>query len=93
MSGNSNFLLDTNIVLGFLNGHEAIIQNFLALVDILPLSELVADKTIALRRITRLKLPDAIIAATAITHNLILVTCDKNLAGSSSELQILNPLI
>ena len=47
---------------------------------------------IALRRTTRLKLPDAIIAATAIVHELNLVTCDTNLANNSPGIQSLNPI-
>ena len=39
----------------------------------------VKEEAIRLRRKSRLKLPDAIIAATAICHHAVLVTNDKEL--------------
>ncbi len=50
-----------------------------------------ADETIELRRTTRLKLPDAIIVATAIAHKLLLVTCDEQLIKSIPKLPSINP--
>jgi predicted nucleic acid-binding protein len=38
------------------------------------LTEEVIDKTIQIRRLKRMKLPDAIIAATALVHGLILLS-------------------
>lgn len=50
-------------------------RNFVSLSDILPLNETVTEKTIELKRTFRkMKLGDAIIAATAIANNLILIT-------------------
>ena len=51
-----------------------IAQRFLASATIVQLSPEVVARTIAIRREARLKLPDAVIAATALTHNLTLVT-------------------
>ena len=55
------------------------------------LTEEVEKQTILVRKFKRIKLPDAIIAATAIVHDLTLVTCNgedfKNIPG----LKILNP--
>lgn len=129
MNGETSLLLDTNIVIGFLNGHEAItrffnrketqkkftisqitrmellgfpnitqdeikiIQEFLMGVDVFALSDEVADETIELRRTTRLKLPDAIIVATAMVHKLLLVTCDEHLIKSVPELPSVNPTL
>lgn len=129
MNGETSLLLDTNIVIGFLNGNEAIarffnrketqkkftisqitrmellgfpnitqdeikiIQEFLMGVDVFALSDEVADETIELRRTTRLKLPDAIIVATAIVHKLLLVTCDEQLIKSVPELPSVNPTL
>jgi len=39
------------------------------------------ERTIAIRKEYRLKLPDSIIVASAIEHNAILVTSDKQLLG------------
>ena len=41
----------------------------------------IEDTTISLKRLYRLKLPDAIIAATAKTYHLELLTLDKQLAN------------
>jgi len=128
MNGKDNFLLDTNIVLGFLNGHvkindffqqhlakqtlyvsqitrmellgyanitsneETCLNRFLSFVKILPISDAVCDQAISLRRKTRLKLPDALIAATAICFNFVLVTCDADLLGNIDQLQSINPV-
>ena len=57
------------------------------------LTEEVEVQTILVRKSNRIKLPDAIIAATAMVHNLTLVTCNiddfKNIRG----LKVLNPLL
>jgi len=50
-------------------------RSFVSLSDILPLNESVTEKTIELKRSFRkMKLGDAIIAATAIDNNLTLIT-------------------
>ena len=46
---------------------------------VINLTNTVKKETIKLRRITKLKLPDCIVAATAITQNAILLTSDKEL--------------
>ena len=53
---------------------------------VLPLDDDVEQAVIALRRRTRLKLPDAIIAATAQVHDLELLTLDARLAASLQSL-------
>ena len=129
MNGETSLLLDTNVVIGFLNGNEAItrffngkesqkrftvsqitrmellgfpnitqdeikiIQEFLMGVDVFALTDEVADETIELRRKTRLKLPDAIIVATAIVHKLLLVTCDEQLIKSVPKIPSTNPTL
>jgi toxin FitB len=50
------------------------IEDFIRVSNVLPLSEVVAQKTIDLRKIYKIKLPDAIIAATALVHGLTLIT-------------------
>ena len=49
-------------------------QSFVKSVDVLLLDELVTQQTISLRQQHRVKLPDAIIAATALAHGLSLLT-------------------
>ena len=58
---------------------ENAITRFLSSVQVIPLCEAVENRTIAFRRHFRCKLPDAIIAATAIHHGLSLITLDKGL--------------
>ena len=52
-------------------------NEFLQLVPIIPLSQLIENETIALSRSTKLKLPDAIIGATAIVYGAEVVTRDS----------------
>jgi predicted nucleic acid-binding protein len=56
---------------------QAVIE-FLRLVPIMPLNETIENQTIALSRSTRLKLPDAIIGATAIVYDAEIVTRDPH---------------
>jgi predicted nucleic acid-binding protein len=80
-------------VLGF--PMENLESSFLRLFDkltILPLSEEIVNRTIQLRKQKKIKLGDAIIAATALVHNLQLVTRNirdfkgiEDLEGINSE--------
>ena len=58
---------------------EYIINNFLDLLPIMPLDAVIEKETIKLSRSTKLKLPDAIIGATAIAYSARLVTRDPHL--------------
>lgn len=68
-----------------------IIESFLDTTIILGLSESVARKTIEIRKTHRVKLPDAIIAATAMTNDLALVTRNVSDFKSINGLQRINP--
>lgn len=50
------------------------LEAFIASSVILPLSNKVVQKTIELRKTRKIKLPDAVIAATALVHGLKLIT-------------------
>jgi predicted nucleic acid-binding protein len=71
--------------------NEQILADFVNAAVIHSLSELVVHRTIALCKQSRIKLPDAIIAATALAEHFALVTRNiddfKNIAG----LELLNP--
>lgn len=71
-------------LLGF-NGitpHEIkIISALLGQMTQISLDRAIEDKTIDLKRQHRMKLPDAIILATAINHQIELLTLDKKLAN------------
>jgi len=63
-------------LLGF-NGAPAEIQlleDFIAASNVLPLTEAVVQKTIDIRRNHKIKLPDAVIAATAVVHGLTIIS-------------------
>ena len=63
---------------------EARIRTSLAAFPIVLLDAAVEEATIALRRRTKLKLPDAIVAASASVHGLKLLTLDQQLESISS---------
>lgn len=124
---NGKFLLNTNIILGFLKGvpaivdrvnavkpeclyasvitrmellsfhgitldEEKVIRDFLGAVSMVPLNVDVEAIAIRLRRETRRKMPDAIVAASAIALQAVLMTCDRELAATSfAGLQTFNP--
>ena len=80
--------------LGF-NGEESEMQklkDFLSLAKIYYVDNLIADKTIDLRKIYRkLKLGDAIIAATALVNNLIFISRNTKDFEDISGLTYINP--
>ena len=56
------------------------------------LTKEIEKQTIFIRKSSKIKLPDAIIAATAIVHNLTLVTHNMDDFKNIQGLNILNPL-
>jgi predicted nucleic acid-binding protein len=71
--------------------NEQVLADFVKAAVIHPLNDTVVRRTIALCKQSKIKLPDAIIAATALAENFILATRNtddfKNIAG----LGLLNP--
>lgn len=55
------------------------------------MSDDIVEKTIEVRRKYKIKLPDAVIAATAIISNYTLVTSNIKDFKSISDLEVLNP--
>jgi predicted nucleic acid-binding protein len=74
------YLLDTNVVL-----------DFVSCSNIITMSDDIVNKTIEIRRKHKKKLPDSIIAATAIIHKLTIAT--RNIADFKDfeNLPIWNP--
>ena len=69
-----------------------LIEEFLDLAIVLPLDQPITKKTIELRRDNRkLKLADAIIAATAIVHQLTLVTNNTKDFKAITDLKFIDP--
>ena len=67
------------------NEDESIIKSFLKECTILLLDEKIEMKATLLRRSGAFKLPDAIVAATAIVNDLRLLTLDKRMTQASIE--------
>ena len=80
-------------LLGF-NGSERelrILKDLLKAISILSLNDTVVARTIALRREVKIKLPDAIIAATTLVHDLSLVTRNIKDFGKINNLRLVDP--
>ena len=63
------------------NAEEQQIRNFLSQLLIIGIDESIKSRAIALRKQHRLKLPDAIISATALSLNALLLTNDLKLSS------------
>ena len=70
---------------------QNITSTFINEAMIFALDENVVDATIYLRRQLRIKLPDAIIAATAITYDFTLITYNVSDFNKISTLKLLDP--
>jgi len=70
---------------------SSLIENFIDDSIILPISDEIVVKTIEIRRKYKIKLPDAIIAATAIIYNCKLITGNENDFRKIEELSFINP--
>ncbi|WPV02423.1 type II toxin-antitoxin system VapC family toxin [Mucilaginibacter sp. cycad4] len=68
-----------------------ILNDFINISSVFDMSETVILKSIDIRKIYKLKLPDAIIAATALANNLILVTRNINDFKAIANLHLLDP--
>ena len=66
-------------------------ENFVAGSVILNLNDTIVNKTIAIRKLKKIALPDAIIAATAIVNDFILVTRNTTDFSNLEGLTLLNP--
>lgn len=64
--------------------------NFFEIVNVIPLTNPIVSKTIEIRRIRKIKLADAIIAATALVNNLTLVTANVEDSKNIPGLPVLN---
>jgi predicted nucleic acid-binding protein len=69
---------------------EQILKSFVQDATILELSSSVVAQCVTIRRSRKIKTPDAIIAATAIVYNLILITSDSDFFNIPN-LQVIDP--
>jgi len=66
-------------------------EEFIALANVIEINKNIIDVTIALRKSHRIKLPDAIIAATAIVNDRQLVTRNISDFSNIKGLKVVNP--
>jgi len=94
---NNNFVISVAVkieVLGFDDVPEKLLamEEFVDTAILLPLDEDVTKQTILLRKkYKKLKLGDAIIAATAIVYNLVLISRNTKDFENISSLELINP--
>ena len=93
---NSNFsvsIISKIEVLGFNTQEYELeqLKSFIQLSSIVYIDEAVAGKTIEIRRMKRIKLPDAIIAATALVQNCILLSHNSTDFNKIEGLQVVDP--
>ena len=67
------------------------LQAFMDIATILPISQLVIEKTVVIRQQKRIGLGDAIIAATAIVYDLTLLTRNYADFKNITQLNVVNP--
>lgn len=67
---------------GISASEEQLIQVALGQLHYLPITGAIEDAAIEIRRVRRAKLPDALIAATAVQHGLELLTLDAGLQST-----------
>ncbi len=79
------------VLAGFADGQEALALELLDEFPALPMTSEIATLAARLRRTERWKLPDALQAAVAIHHELVLVTRNTRDFRTSENLQVLVP--
>ena len=94
-----SIILSEEFNISFINkievlGHSSAdktLATFINLANVFEINDAIIDQTIAIRRNYKIKLPDAIIAATAITEDLILVTRNVSDFKNIKDIELLNP--
>ena len=71
---------------------KSYLKRFFSIAKVLPISDEIIHRATDLRQIKKMSLGDAIIAATALTHNLTLVTRNSKDFIWIENLKILNPI-
>ena len=75
-------------------GHASAVKEVVVFVDtanIFYINEEIIERTVSLRKISKIKLPDAILAATAITCDFVLLTRNTDDFKSIKNLKVENP--
>jgi predicted nucleic acid-binding protein len=79
------------VLAGFAASHIELARDLLDHFPALPITAEIADLAASLRRTERWKLPDAVQAAVAIHHGLVLVTRNRKDFRGGGELEVLVP--
>ena len=79
-------------LLGFSNVEQDLVD-FVGFAEIYHIDDKIIDQTIELRKKYKIKLPDAIIAATAIVHNFTLISRNSSDFLKITELNYINPYL
>ena len=66
-------------------------KDFIALANVLEINKSIIDTCIEIRKLQRIKLPDAIIAATALVYDLIVITRNASDFKNITGLQVIDP--
>ncbi|MEA2075228.1 MAG: type II toxin-antitoxin system VapC family toxin [Euryarchaeota archaeon] len=66
-------------------------KEFIGFANVIILTDEIADLAVSIGRKAKVKLPDAVIAATALHGNLMLITRNENDFKDIEELRIYNP--
>lgn len=74
---------------GLSEAGEKVIRDLLDQAKVMEFSNVIQERTVTLRRRHKMKLPDAIIAATAAFLNVQLITADRQFAKLKDELSVL----
>jgi predicted nucleic acid-binding protein len=94
LAGDGAYSIITKIeLLGFNQSplEELQARHLIATLQELELTNAIADQTIQLRKAHRIKLPDAVIAASAIVHQLTIVTRNTSDFSAIAGLNCINP--
>jgi predicted nucleic acid-binding protein len=89
---NENFIISFITLIEYL-GYKYINQSseeFIALAEVVGTDKLIIQRCIDLRKEYKIKLPDAIIAATALVRNLILITNNEKDFATINNLTVIN---
>ena len=70
---------------------KAVLEEFIANAAMLPVDAAVVAQAVQVRQQNRIKLPDAIVAATALAHNLVLVSRNTSDFANIPGLVVVNP--
>lgn len=62
------------VLVGTSAEEEPIVRRFLSRFQVLGIDQIIAEQAIALRKVRRIKLPDAIVQATAMVEGMVLIT-------------------